>query len=250
MAHPNTTFQFEVGEIIARFIVPLLLIAMVSAAEAQTMTSSNAVKINHIDRDLSVSDLANPAWGKAGEIKVATYWSGKAAPAGRHFKARLLWSRAALYVRFDAERREPLVVDENPDLARKTLHLWDRDVCEIFIAPDRTTRGKYFEFEVAPTGEWVDLAIEVMPEKRLTDLNYASGMQAAAKVEGKRVVLGLKIPWAAFGKTPNPGEVWLGNIFRCVGKDPNRGYLAWRPTMTERPDFHVPEAFGEFRFTH
>jgi hypothetical protein len=60
--------------------------------------------------------------------------------------------------------------------------------------------------------------------------------------------MALKVPWSAFGRKPRPGDVWLGNLFRCVGKDPNRGYLAWSPTLTKVPNFHVPERFGEFVF--
>jgi Carbohydrate-binding family 9 len=60
--------------------------------------------------------------------------------------------------------------------------------------------------------------------------------------------MAIKIEWKAFGKTPKIGDVWLGNIFRCIGKDPTRGYLAWSPTMTKEASFHVPEKFGEFEF--
>ena len=31
-------------------------------------------------------------------------------------------------------------------------------------------------------------------------------------------------------------------------EDPTRGYLAWRPTLTKSPNFHVPSKFGNFRF--
>ena len=83
----------------------------------------------------------------------------------------------------------------------------------------------------------------------MTDTENGSGMETTAKVTGQTVVMAMKIPWKAFGRTPRSGDVWLGNLFRCVGKDPGRGYLAWRPTMTEKPNFHVPAAFGEFVFT-
>jgi alpha-galactosidase len=73
-------------------------------------------------------------------------------------------------------------------------------------------------------------------------------MESAARIEKGKVVMAMKIPWTAFGVTPKAGDVWLGNLFRCVGKDPTRGYLAWSPTMTANPNFHVPEKFGEFVF--
>ena len=139
-------------------------------------------------------------------------------------------------------------MSEAPDLKSKTKGLWDRDVCEIFIAPDKDKRNKYFEFEIAPTGEWIDLGIEVTPKKRLTDLDYASGMTSAARIERNRVVMAIRIPWKALGKAPEAGDVWLGNIFRCIGSGSTRGYLAWQPTKTKAPAFHVPTAFGQFQF--
>ncbi len=110
-----------------------------------------------------------------------------------------MWSDTALYVRFDASQDEPLVVSEKPDLTKKVIGLWDRDVCEIFIAPDKANRKKYFEFEIAPTGEWIDLGIEVTSQGRKTDFEYRSGMTSAAVIEKGRVVMAIKIPFAALG---------------------------------------------------
>jgi hypothetical protein len=82
----------------------------------------------------------------------------------------------------------------------------------------------------------------------MADEEYTSGMETAACIKENRVLMAMKIPWTALGRKPKPGEVWRGNIFRCVGSEPGRGYLAWSPTMTERPDFHVPERFGRLIF--
>ena len=179
---------------------------------------------------------------------IEKYWSGAAAPVGRQFETRLLWSDEELYVRFAANQDEPMIVSANPALETKTMRLWERDVCELFIAPDREEPRRYFEFEVAPTGEWLDVAINLTSGERVTDWDYASGMEAAARIEEGRVTMAMRIPWEAFGRKPEAGDIWLGNIFRCVGEGVDRGYLAWRPTMTEKPNFHVPEAFGKFVF--
>jgi hypothetical protein len=160
----------------------------------------------------------------------------------------MLWSASAIYVRFDANQTEPLVISDKPDLSKKTMKLWDRDVCEIFIAPDTREPRKYLEFEIAPTGEWIDLTIDMTGAERKTDWDFRSGMESAARVGKDRVVMAIKVPWSAFGRKPDRGDIWLGNIFRCVGSDPERGYLAWQPTKTTVPRFHVPEKFGEFEF--
>jgi len=233
----------------AAFLVGALLIIYVSPAASQNkMARSDSLTIKHIAKDLSIDRLDDPTWKSASLAKITTYWSGETAPKGRQFEARLLWSNTALYVRFDTSQNEPLVVSEKPDLTKKIIGLWERDVCEIFIAPDAPQRNKYFEFEIGPNGEWIDLGIEVTPTGRKTDWEYRSQMTSAAKIERDKVVMAIKIPFASLGRSPKAGDVWLGNLFRCVGKDPTRGYLAWQPTKTPQPNFHVPEKFGEFHF--
>ena len=235
----------------ARGLLTYLLISLGGAfgLHAQKITRMNdQLKINRIDNDFPVTDLDSKIWDRAEKVSVTTYWSGASAPAGRQLTARLLWSDKALYVKYEASQQEPLVISDKPDLSKKTLGLWDRDVCEIFIAPDPAMPNRYYEFEIAPTGEWVDLGIEVRPDKRVTDWDYSSGMTSATRVEKDKVVLGIRVEWKALGKTPKAGDEWLGNLFRCIGKDPNRGYLAWQPTLTKEPAFHVPEKFGRLEF--
>ena len=214
------------------------------------MSSSSILTIKHISKDFPIDRLDDPAWESASQNVVTKYWSGNPAPSGRHFTAKLLWADTALYVRFDASQNEPLVVSEKANLDQKTIGLWDRDVCEIFIAPDASQRNKYFEFEIAPSGEWLDLGIEAASQERQTDWDYTSQMTSAAKIEKEKIVMAIKVPWDAFGARPRVGDVWLGNLFRCVGRDPTRGYLAWQSTETEAPNFHVPEKFGEFLFVN
>ncbi|HEX8639043.1 MAG TPA: carbohydrate-binding family 9-like protein [Pyrinomonadaceae bacterium] len=206
------------------------------------------IKIAHIENDFFIDELDNNYWEKAQIVSIEKYWSGENAPLGRHFTAKLLWSDAALYVRFKANQTESLIVSETPETKTKTRGLWDRDVCEIFVAPNENEPSKYYEFEIAPTGEWIDLAIRQLPDKRETDFEYNSGMLSAARVEKDKVLMAIKIEWKAFGKTPQAGDVWLGNLFRCIGSGETRGYLAWSPTETKEPAFHIPEKFGEFEF--
>lgn len=206
------------------------------------------IKIPHIETDFSIDDFDNAGWKNAEEILIENYWSGEKAEIGRYAKAKLLWSENALYAYFEANQFEPLIVNSAPDLKAKTVGLWERDVCEIFIAPDIETPQKYFEFEIAPTGEWLDLAIRQMPEKRETDWEYDSGMQSAARIEKDKVLMTIKVEWKAFGRKPKANDVWKGNLFRCVGFGKTRGCLAWQPTLTAQPNFHIPERFGEFVF--
>ena len=202
--------------------------------------------IDFIADDIPVTELSHASWQSASRVMIQTSWKGEPAPA-RSAEVRLLWSDSALYVRFDCEQHEPLVVNENPQTSSKTHQLWERDVCELFLAPDARNRRRYYEFEIAPTGEWLDLIVDWMKDEP-RDWEYTSGMETFSKVEPGIVTMIMKIPWTSFGKKPGAGDVWLGNLFRQVGSGKTRGYLAWSPTMTKTPNFHVPERFGEFVF--
>ena len=202
------------------------------------------IEARHLSTDLDVADLKNVEWSKARAAQIDHYWSGDAAPRSRHAEARILWSDKALHLRYTCNQDEPLIVSDKPQTEKKTMGLWDRDVCEIFIAPDENVIERYFEFEAAPTGEWVDVAIHWTPGKRESDWNFSSHMTTAAKVEADRVTIAMRIPWNHWIHQPQKGERWRVNLFRCVGKDPNRGYLAWQPTKTAQPNFHVAQVFG------
>lgn len=124
------------------------------------------------------------------------------------------------------------------------MGLWDRDVCEIFLAPDPNFPENYFEFEAAPTGEWLDVAISWTGEQRQPDWEFESRMTTAARVEADRIIIAMRIPWSERIRQPEAGERWRLNLFRCIGADPTRGYLAWQPTGTKEPNFHLPKVFG------
>ncbi|HYN86423.1 MAG TPA: carbohydrate-binding family 9-like protein [Pyrinomonadaceae bacterium] len=216
-----------------------------------TGENQNVVEALRVEDEIDVSDFGHEAWARARVVRIERYWSGERAPESRHAEARVAWGDGALSVLFACRQGEPLVVSDAPRLSEKSLGLWDRDVCEIFVAPDSRAPERYFEFEAAPTGEWLDLAIRWRPEGRETEWEYHSGMRAAARVEAHGVTIAMRVPWRAFGRdrAPRAGERWRANLYRAVGRDPERGYLAWRPTHTPEPSFHVPAKFGWLEFT-
>lgn len=209
------------------------------------MTSelSPEIEAPWISSDLLADDLESPEWQLATPLAITHDWAGKPAAPERHAEARILWSDAALHVRFVGNQLGPPIVNANPQPEAKTIGLWDRDVCEIFIAPNAEKPERYFEFEAAPTGEWLDLAVHWNPKKRESNWEFESGMTVGAQIEEDSVVIAMRIPWSDSIPRPDEGKRWRVNLFRCVGKDWDR-YLAWRPTKTEEPNFHLPEAFG------
>jgi len=217
----------------------------------EEMNSDHAiVEACRAGADLTITAFEHEAWAHAPAVRLTRYWSGVLAPLERQAEVRLLWNDAGLFARFICRQREPLIVSESPQLERKTIGLWERDVCELFIAPRAEESRRYYEFEVAPTGEWLDLAVRKTARGREIDWDYRSAMTAAAAhTSADSITLALCVPWEAFGGiVPRAGERWRVNLFRCIGAGPTRGYLAWQPTLTPEPDFHVPEKFGSLSF--
>lgn len=194
------------------------------------------------------NDFDFKGWKTAKPIHLTRYWSGEAAPVGRHAEARAIWSEEALHILYDCHQQEPLIVAAHPRTNRKAIRLWERDVCEAFIAPDPIVPNHYFEFEAAPTGEWLDVGIRLTKGMRRSDWLFKSGVAVAAKEGIGRILISLRIPWSKQIPKPRSGAKWRANFFRCVGSGEERGYLAWQPTLTEEPNFHVPEVFGWLQF--
>jgi hypothetical protein len=211
------------------------------------MQNDSTIAAQFIECDVGVGNLDHSVWATAQPAYIHRYWSGEEAPLSRYAEARIIWSAESLKVRFLCRQAEPLVVNSHPQLNEKTIGLWERDVCEFFVAPDAAQPHRYLEFEVAPTGEWLDLVIELIDGVRHADWEFHSGMTAAACVSNDEVAIAMQIPWSRSLPKPNAHDVWRANLFRCVGLG-NERYLAWQTTATKEPNFHVPEAFGWLEF--
>ena len=72
-------------------------------------------------------------------------------------------------------------------------------------------------------------------------------MRVAVEMQAEHMIVSMEIPWSDVLPRPAAGTTWRVNLFRCAGVG-NERYLAWLPTYTDEPSFHVPEAFGWLKF--
>ena len=189
------------------------------------------------------ADLTHGAWGAAPVLPIDRTWRGDAAPEALGTTSRVLWTPAHLWFGFECAFTE-LDMDRDGDAACKRVALWDRDVCEAFVrSPFEPRPDSYKEFEVAPTGQWCDLAIH--RPRTDVDLQWQSGMETAAAIDRAAGVWQavMRIPFTAFGGAPEIGDRWHVNLFRIGRVQGARQYLAYAPTGTDTADFHVPERF-------
>lgn len=128
---------------------------------------------------------------------------------------------------------------------------------EAFLQPDPVRKSYYREFEVSPNGMWIDL--DIFPGG-LADLKSGLTKSVIMHENDRRWSAELAIPMKALTRGFDPRVIWRANFYRVEGtgegtvletverKKGPRAYLAWQPTGTAEPNFHVPKRFGRLRF--
>jgi hypothetical protein len=116
-------------------------------------------------------------------------------------------------------------------------------VAEAFIGSDPDNGSHYFEFEVSPNHEQLDLELGGRSE----GLDWNSGFESAVKQDRQAKVwtVELRIPLKALSATtPAKGTRWRLNLYRHDRA--HNTFLAWSPTATATA--HTPARFGYLDF--
>jgi alpha-galactosidase len=185
-------------------------------------------------------------WKLSTALRFSADWREENADPERETEVRLLWTPEWFYLRFLARFRVITVFSDAEPNGRRD-HLWDRDVAEVFLQPDATHLRCYKEFEVSPNGFWIDL--DIAPGEK-HDLKSGLRRRVILNEAAKTWVAELALPMKCLVDRFDPAATWKGNFYRVEGATEPRFYSAWQPTRTPAPNFHVPEAFGEFVFVH
>jgi len=194
------------------------------------------------DASLVIDGAIEEAWSDATAVSFDTAWSG--VPTGTSTEVRALWSERALYLLWEL-RGANLHVDATRPTATERDKLYEEDCVEMFLAPDPAERRRYFEIELGPRGHFFDLLVD-RRTRTASDVAWSSApeIRTTVDVPGHRVVIEAAIRAPDVLRALVRGAKLPLGLFRLEGQAPNRQYLAWRPTRTPRPNFHVPEAFG------
>jgi cellulose/xylan binding protein with CBM9 domain len=196
---------------------------------------------------------APEAWTRARRVR----WGPS--PYETDFAA--LWAPDALYLRFDARDDAPWHT-----MTHRDDHLWEEEVVEIFLDPDRSGRD-YAELEISPGNVVCDVRMVSPSPNKQMDLSWnLEGLETRVvplRDRGKPAgwTALARLPWEGFRSLPSsarialpprPGDRWRFNLFRIErpgGKDhPDKDAVeaAWSPTGD--PSFHVPAAFRDLVF--
>ena len=228
-------------------------ILVVSAArqvprdQGQVYSSSIEVEARHSSKAfLPDGNLAKPSWKHAKWVEFDNDASGESHHPEVTTRVASLWTDTHVYFAFWS-RYDSLNIYEGEDPKRERWQLWDRDVVEVFLNPQPDRVNHYFEFEVAPNNQWIDLEIDKTKEP-FNDASWNSGFEHTTRIDATRHIwtAEMRIPLAPMKvREIHAGLQWRVNFFRAAGKgsDDQRKFLAWS-TIPDGKTFHVPRRFG------
>jgi len=197
------------------------------------------------------TDPHSPTWRHASSAWIARDCTHQFDYPKLKTDVRAFWTDSDLYLLFISPYTE-LNLWLPADNSKDRLKLWDRDVVEFFLGDDWANIRHYREFEIAPTGDWVDLAIDLDKESYGSEWN--SGFERQGRIDEKDHIwyAAARVPLKSVSEKPVVvGTKWRANLYRIdgLGEDPQRHFMCWQPTcVVNRDPNHVPEHFGTLIF--
>lgn len=200
------------------------------------------LQAHHLSRDfVPDGQLQEEEWGQAIPLHLEQESRDGRVRPELSTRCRALWSDRFLYLGYECPFTE--LTDFGPAQSGERIQspsaLWDRDVVELFVAPDPQRLDWYTEYEWAPNNEALDLRIR----KPDFDFAWSSGMEWQVRVDRERRVwiCEARIPLTALAEqAPVEGTRWRANLYRIDRA--NRAFLASHPTLNG--SFHTAERFG------
>lgn len=216
-----------------------------------TYTSDALVSASASPHDFDLNgSLEQTVWQRARWVEFDHDMSGKQTYPESRTRVAVAWTPRNVYLAYRCTYTT-LNVYEGEDAAKERWELWNRDVVEAFINPQPEHINHYYEFEVAPNNQWIDLEID-KTKTPFNDASWDSHFEHATKIDAA------KHEWTCEMRIPvesmrvdaiHAGDEWRINFFRAdgPGDDRQRRFLSWS-TIPEGNTFHVPSRFGTVRF--
>lgn len=229
----------------------LFVLAVASAWTLAQEPQLPSYRVQYTSMEVKVDGrLDDPAWKSAPDAGPFVD-NRDGSPSPYETQAKMLWDEEFLYFAFRC-------VDENiwATMERRDQHLWTEEVVEVFVQAD-PRHPSYIELEVNPLGTLIDIFLLDIRKPLKYESWNSDRIRWAVTVDGTvdgqagdrewrcEIALPFEDVVTAPNIPPQPGDKWKLNLYR-VEKRPQRAGLAWAPTL--KPDFHVPQRFGEIVF--
>jgi len=235
----------------------LLTIWSSSVARGQTQKQTDALysgkltlEVKHSANDFRPdAQLNKRIWKQAKWTEFDHSMDGKTSFPTEKTRVAAIWTEKYVYFALWC-KYESLSVFEGEDPAKERWELWNKDVAEVFLNPQVERLWHYYEFEVAPNNQWIDLEITGKGIEA-HDAKWNSGFEHATHVDSQNRVwtVEMRIPLSSMNVAePKVGMEWRANFYRAtgLGGDEKRKFLAWS-VISEGTTFHAPNYFAILR---
>jgi hypothetical protein len=225
--------------------------AMKATTQSGLYTSNASIVATFLPQDFVLDgDVSKQVWRGTEWVEFEHDMSGQRQFPEALTRVAALWTPKQLYFAFWC-KYSMLNIYGGEDVTKERWELWDRDVAEVFINPEPQRVNHYYEFEVAPNNQWIDLEID-KDKTPFNDAAWDSGFEHATHIDAKKHVwtCEMRIPVASMGVNEiHQRSEWRVNFFRAdgLGDDTKRRFMSWS-TIPEGKTFHVPTRFGLIRF--
>jgi hypothetical protein len=202
--------------------------------------------------DLS-ADSQTPFWKDVPGIVVDRRIDTRERASALRTDVRSRWTDKFLYI-MAACPYENANLRPDPVTDVETHRLWEHDVLEVYIGANFEDITKYYELQVSPQGEYLDMKIDqTVPTIGIGDERlWDSGWEVKSRHDpaGKIWHGEFRIPIAAIDSRPvRAGNEFRINVYRLQGPHPElparRDFIAWQPTGEYHP--HRPLKFGRLK---
>ena len=234
-------------------LLPFSGLGQIATIQQQSYVSDMQLLAKRSPMDfVADGDPSKPSWKHAQSVEFDTDASGKSHFPEISTRVASVWTERHIYFFFWC-RYDSLNVYQGEDPKVERWQLWDRDVAEVFQNPQPERVNHYYEFEVAPNNQWIDLEID-KTKNPFNDASWNSGFEHATRIDAKNHVwtAEIRIPISSMNvRAVRPGAAWRVNFFRAAGEggDDRRNFLAWS-IIPEGKTFHVPTRFGILGLVH
>jgi hypothetical protein len=201
-------------------------------------------------------DLNKYNWIKAETVVLNNYMGQKP----EHFPvvhAKIAYDNLAIYVIFSVKDKFIKAVHNNYQ-----SDVWKDSCVEFFFIPGFDRSERYFNLEVNCGGTALFQSQlgrgNSVVKVTASDFNQIELFHSLPKIVYPELseahwVIEYRIPYKILEKythvtIPKPGTSWLMNLYKCADESSHPHWITWNLVDKEKPDFHLPQYFGELYF--
>jgi hypothetical protein len=236
----------------------ITLIMLLSGLQSVRETPGPVYRVSRIDKPVTIdANWEKKVWNQVDALRIQHHMGEKPA----HFpvvEAKLAYDAEAIYVIFRVEDRYVRAI--------RTKHQEGvfRDSCvEFFFSPETHSDNGYFNLEMNCIGTMLfhhqtkprTGSVHISDED-IAQIQVAHSLPSPVDTEIQEPVtwtVEYRIPFSILEKyhnfnPPVTGTVWRANLYKCADESSHPHWLTWAPVDFPRPNFHLPQFFGQLEF--